>query len=97
MKHILDRYALWMGLLRGEGLPFQCQAGHYIGVIEPDAKVRLCELTPVIGDLREADFDFARVWDSDEANQLRQKLIGCSYTHACFINASQRYYSLQEQ
>ena len=97
LKHILDRYALWMGLLRGEGLPFQCQAGHYIGVIEPDAKVRLCELTPVIGDLREADFDFARVWDSDEANQLRQKLIGCSCTHACFINASQKYYSLQEQ
>ncbi|MBJ44708.1 MAG: hypothetical protein CMJ80_15780, partial [Planctomycetaceae bacterium] len=61
------------------------------------AKVRLCELTPVIGDLREADFDFSRVWNSDEANQLRQKLIGCSCTHACFINASQKYYSLQEQ
>lgn len=95
LQSTLDRYALWMGLLRGEGLPFQCQAGHYIGVIEPDAKVRLCELTPVIGDLRETDFDFERVWNSVEANELRQQLIGCSCTHACFITASQKYYSLQ--
>lgn len=95
MKATLERYALWMDLIGGKGLPHQCQAGNYIGVIEPDGRVRLCELTPVIGNLREADFDFEKVWTSPEANALRQQIINCSCTHACFINASQKYYSLK--
>ncbi|MCP4190788.1 MAG: hypothetical protein GY768_09175 [Planctomycetaceae bacterium] len=28
LRQTLDRDAFWMGLLRGEDLPFQCQAGH---------------------------------------------------------------------
>lgn len=95
MTATLDRYALWMDLIGGKGLPHQCQAGNYIGVIEPDGRVRLCELTPVIGNLRDAGFDFERVWTSPEANALRQQIINCSCTHACFINASQKYYSLK--
>ena len=92
LQAIVDRYDLWTGLVGGGGLPHQCQAGNYIGVIEPDGGVRLCELTPVIGQLREADFDFGRVWHSRAAAELRKQLINCACTHACFINASQRYY-----
>lgn len=95
LKAILDRYALWLNLIRGEGLPYQCQAGNYIGVIEPDGGVRLCELTPLIGNLRVAGFDFDRVWFSSEAEQMRKQIQGCSCTHACFINASQKYYATQ--
>lgn len=93
LRATLDRYALWLRLIRGEGLPHQCQAGNYIGVIEPDGGVRHCELTPVIGHLREVDFDFERLWFSLEAEAMRQQIVGCSCTHACFINASQAYYA----
>lgn len=95
LKATLDRYALWLRLIRGEGLPYQCQAGNYIGVIEPDGGVRLCELTPLIGNLRATDFDFDQVWFSSEAEQMRDQIQGCSCTHACFINASLKYYATQ--
>jgi MoaA/NifB/PqqE/SkfB family radical SAM enzyme len=93
LKATLDRYALWLQLIRGEGLPYQCQAGNYIGVIEPDGGVRLCELTPLIGNLRESDFDFDQVWFSTKAEQMREQIQGCSCTHACFINASLKFYA----
>lgn len=93
LRATLDRYSLWLRLIRGEGLPHQCQAGNYIGVIEPDGGVRHCELTPVIGNLRDVDFDFERVWFGAEANAVRAQIRGCSCTHACFINASQAYYA----
>lgn len=93
LRATLDRYALWLRLIRGEGLPHQCQAGNYIGVIEPDGGVRHCELTPVIGNLRDVDFDFERLWFGAEADGMRRQIRGCSCTHACFINASQKYYA----
>jgi MoaA/NifB/PqqE/SkfB family radical SAM enzyme len=93
LRATLDRYALWLRLIRGEGLPHQCQAGNYIGVIEPDGGVRHCELTPVIGNLRDVDFDFERLWFGANANAVRTQIRGCSCTHACFINASQTYYA----
>lgn len=93
LRATLDRYALWLRLIRGEGLPHQCQAGNYIGVIEPDGGVRHCELTPVIGNLRDVDFDFERLWFGAEADGMRKQIRGCSCTHACFINASQKYYA----
>lgn len=89
LKATLDRYALWLRLIRGAGLPRPCQAGNTIGVIEPDGGVRLCELTPVVGNLRDANFDFEAVWRSPAANAQRRENVGCSCTHACFINASQ--------
>lgn len=93
LRATLDRYALWLRLIRGEGLPHQCQAGNYIGVIEPDGGVRHCELTPLIGHLREVDFDFERLWFGPEAAAMRKQIVGCSCTHACFINASQACYT----
>lgn len=93
LRATLDRYALWLRLIRGEGLPQQCQAGNYIGVIEPDGGVRHCELTPVVGSLRDVDFDFGRLWFGENAARMRTQLRGCSCTHACFINASQKYYA----
>lgn len=93
LRATLDRYALWLRLIRGGGLPHQCQAGSYIGVIEPDGGVRHCELTPVIGHLRTVDFDFDQLWFGPEAEAMRRQIVGCSCTHACFINASQAYYA----
>jgi MoaA/NifB/PqqE/SkfB family radical SAM enzyme len=79
-------------VLEENRLPYQCRAGQVIGVIEPNGEVRVCELTEVIGDLREVDFDFKKVWFSPRAEAMRQQIIGCACSHACFISASLTQY-----
>jgi MoaA/NifB/PqqE/SkfB family radical SAM enzyme len=79
-------------VLREQRLPFQCRAGQVIGVVEPNGEVRLCELTGIVGDLREVDFDFKRVWFTSRAEEMRRQIIGCSCSHACFIGASLTQY-----
>jgi MoaA/NifB/PqqE/SkfB family radical SAM enzyme len=79
-------------VLEENRLPYQCKAGQVIGVIEPNGEVRLCELTPIVGDLREHDFDFRKVWFAPAAREMREKIVGCSCSHACFIGASLTQY-----
>jgi MoaA/NifB/PqqE/SkfB family radical SAM enzyme len=71
-------------ILEKRKLPFSCQAGKEIGVIEPNLDVRLCELMPVIGNLRDVNYDFEKVWFNDKAKQQR-KTRNCACTHECFI------------
>ena len=78
--------------LDGKKWPFPCHAGQSVGVLEPDGGVRLCELTEIIGNARDTDYDFKKVWFSRRAEELRKKIgtkectRGC--THGCFLNTS---------
>lgn len=69
-------------LVTGE-LPTTCQAGNALAVIEPDGRVRLCELLEVIGDLREVGLNWSKVWLGDKAVKQRQWIreAKCSCTH----------------
>jgi len=82
-----ERYKnrVFAGVLEKEKLPFRCLAGDMIGVIEPNLDVRLCELTPVIGNLRDVDYDFKAIWFSNKAAEQRRKIQYCACTHECFI------------
>ena len=84
------RYGLWTALLNGASLPFTCQAGELIGVLEPDGGVRLCESFPQIGNVRDAKYDFGAIWFSAAAETSRSRVKGCSCTHGCFIGASDK-------
>lgn len=75
-------------MLKGEGLPFKCQAGNSIAVLEPDGGVKLCELTETVGNVRDADYDFRKVLFSNKAGQVRTKIKDCACTHACFLETS---------
>lgn len=83
------RHGVWLDVLAGGQLPNLCQAGRYIGVLEPDGGVRLCEDFPVIGNLRDHGYDFGRLWFSHQADSSRRHVPGCKCTHACFIGASE--------
>jgi GT2 family glycosyltransferase/MoaA/NifB/PqqE/SkfB family radical SAM enzyme len=83
------RYRLWCDVLDDRGLPFECQAGNLIGVLEPDGSVRLCESTPVVANVRDYDYDFQRAWFSARADQTRESVADCSCTHACFLGVSE--------
>ena len=80
--------------LTSKGMPYLCSAGKNIGVIDANGDVRLCELLDPIGNLREANYDFSRVWNSREANALRDSIIKkhCSCTHNCFIKLTAASY-----
>ena len=81
-------YRIYTRVLKGKKLPFRCQAGNIIGVLEPNGDVRLCELTDTVGNVRSADYDFRTVWFSDKAHDMREKIKDCACTHACFLGPS---------
>ncbi len=74
--------------------PVACTAGDTIGVMEPDGRIKLCELKLAIdvGNIRNVDYDFRKVWFSPEANAVREKVKSCSCYHGCFLGPS-LYYS----
>lgn len=80
---------LIIDVLRGNVWPFECVAGKYNGVIESDGEVRLCEILEPIGNLRENNYNFLKIWNSPKADALRKTIKkgnctrGC--THGCFL------------
>jgi len=86
---ILRRIAL--EIFQGKKPRFKCQAGRLIGVIYPEGEVYPCELwEKPIGDLRAANYDFKKIWNSkpgEEArSQIREK--HCLCYHQCFLSPS---------
>ena len=62
-----------------------CKAGDEIGVIDYDGSVLFCELTKKIGNLKDYDWDFNKLWFSKEAEEYRPQVQTCVCTHGCFI------------
>ena len=83
------------GILKDGRQPFKCLAGERIAVLEWDGGVRLCELTPVIGNVRNMDYDLFGVLRSPQALKLKSNMGECACTHACFLNSSLPYYPLK--
>jgi MoaA/NifB/PqqE/SkfB family radical SAM enzyme len=73
--------------------PMPCTAGETAAVIDYHGDVRICELRQPIGNLRDYNCDFGRLWNSQartaEVAQMRQD--HCDCTHICFIDDSATY------
>jgi len=63
----------FLHFLHTGGASQPCFAGDGFAVIEPDGGVRLCELTPEIGNLRETEGDFRAFWNRDAVRQARRQ------------------------
>lgn len=78
---------------RGTRWPMSCTAGETAAVIDYNGDVRICELRQPIGNLRDYDCDFGRLWNAPmraaEVAQMRQD--HCDCTHICFIDDSATY------
>jgi Fe-coproporphyrin III synthase len=78
---------------RGARWPMPCTAGETAAVIDYNGDVRICELRQPIGNLRDFNCNFGRLWDSQvrtaEVAQMRQD--HCDCTHICFIDDSATY------
>ncbi|MGH9459044.1 MAG: radical SAM protein [Thermoanaerobaculia bacterium] len=79
-----------LAALEQETQPRPCYAGTISGVIDARGEVRLCELREPVGNLRDTDFDFDRLWFSPEADAQRKAIANkeCWCTHSCFMSSS---------
>jgi len=78
-----------LDILRGGW--FKCRAGDVTAYVAPEGKVYFCEeLDKPVGDLREADYDFKKIWFGDQAEELRNFIAKkqCCCTHSCFVGSS---------
>ncbi len=68
----------------------QCHAGYVSGVVDARGEVRMCELREAVGNLRDVDYDFGKLWFSEEADRQRAaiKAKECHCTHSCFMSSS---------
>jgi radical SAM protein with 4Fe4S-binding SPASM domain len=65
-----------------------CYAGNLTGVIRSNGDVYPCELlNDKIGNLRQNDYNFKELWQSERAERIRKQIrqTGCFCTHECFI------------
>ncbi len=70
-----------------------CLAGRVNAVIDANGDVFHCELLHKVGNIREAGLDWDKVWFSDTANELREKIKNkfCWCTQCNFQNTAQLY------
>ena len=68
-----------------------CNAGNKIGVLYSDGGLYPCELLDKnIGNLRENNYDFRALWNSQQANDVRGFIhdTKCFCTHECFMTTN---------
>lgn len=75
----------------GGGLVVPCRAGSISGLIDAVGDVYFCEeLNEAVGNVRDAGYDFRRIWFSQRSRRLRDFIEkgNCSCTHSCFLASS---------
>jgi len=63
-----------------------CYAGQVWGVLEAYGDVYFCELLGSIGNIKEYNYDFGKIWNNEKASKMREfiKNKKCYCTHSCF-------------
>lgn len=63
-----------------------CVAGRLSAVIDCNLNVYPCELYKKYGNLKDFDYNFRKLWFSNNANKVRKEIIDkyCYCTHSCF-------------
>lgn len=69
-------------------MPITCSAGKNIIVLEPNGGIRLCELLPSVGNLKDYNYDIRALLKNNKANKIQNMVKKCGCTHVCFINMS---------
>jgi Fe-coproporphyrin III synthase len=78
-------------VLKDKDLPIVCSAGKNILVLEPEGDIKLCELHPKVGNLREYDYDIQKLLKNEKSVKLMEYIKKCKCTHVCFLNMSIAY------
>lgn len=68
-----------------------CLAGNLFGVLYPEGEVGVCELLTSIGNIRNHDLDFTKVWHSPAAQTIKNQVKGCFCPQGCYLQQSTKY------
>jgi len=79
------------GLLRGDRINLPCYAGVASCQIAPDGEVWACCIkSESLGNLRNSNYDFRKIWFSEEAGALRTAIkaraCSCPLANAAYTN-----------
>lgn len=78
-------------VLREKRFRIPCYAASLIGVVRSNGDVFACELRDDrLGNVREFDYDFRRLWRSEKARAISRDIVGnrCFCTHECFLSTN---------
>ena len=67
-----------------------CHAGTVSGVLDARGEVRMCELREPVGNVRDAGYDFNRVWFSEEADRQRASIRAKELQYTSSFGSSSR-------
>jgi len=81
LQGLKNEYAL--NILTDQRPQIRCQAGTLDAVIYPDGRTAICEMTKPFGSLAETDFNFEKLWNSQQARTARQLPNKCFCIHSC--------------
>ena len=68
-----------------------CYAGKLDGVLYANGDVALCELTKPIGNIKNYDYNFKSIWNSELADKFRRKIQKCYCIHGCNLTTSMMF------
>jgi MoaA/NifB/PqqE/SkfB family radical SAM enzyme len=79
-----------LAVLEEETQVTPCHAGLVSGVLDARGEVRMCELREPVGNVRDTNYDFAKLWAGEEADRQRAAIRAkeCHCTHSCFMSSS---------
>ena len=60
-----------------------CYANTMESVLYANGDVAFCELSKIYGNIREQDYDFKKIWKSQEAARMKKLIRGCCCIHGC--------------
>lgn len=85
-QKLLLEYSIKM--IKNKEKILNCYAGKVDGVIYENGDVSFCELVKPIGNLKETDYDFYKLWNSKKANLMREKIKSCFCIHGCNLSTN---------
>ncbi|NUP89580.1 MAG: radical SAM protein [Candidatus Sumerlaeia bacterium] len=90
VSHLVELYRTQQHVRTAGLLDLDCQAGAATGVLEANGTVRLCELLPPVGNVRDFDHDWNAVWHGPAARAQREHILtrACSCTHCVNVGQS---------
>ena len=77
---------IYLDILKGKSIPFNCLAGMTLAVLEPDGSVRVCEMKRKLGNVRDYNYDIGKILKLDKTSRRCKNCI-----HPCFIGPSMSY------
>ena len=69
-----------------------CHAGTLEGVMYSNGDVAVCEMTKPFGNVKDADYDFEKLWQSEAANWMRSETQTCGCVHDCNLTTGLRFH-----